>query len=332
MTDDFENEGHVKQDRTARLLNTVRILQASGEAGISPDEIAARTGVARRTAYRDLRAIERELHITTWSHGGRWGVNDENWLPPLRLTLPEAMAVFLSARLVTRFMDRNDPHLTSAFTKLEKAVQTPLAGLLEQTVREMAARPLDAASARALEDLTRAWVARREIEFDYAPGLYGVERPVERRHVRPYLIEPSLTTRALYLIGWDVGRKAPRTFKVERISNLSILARTFDEPVGAVLDHFRGAWDIIGDQAPIDVVLRFAPSVAARVMEATWHPTQEVDELDGGALEWRATVSGPVEIRLWILSWGADVEVLEPASLREDVAATLQRAAAQYQG
>ena len=40
----------------------------------------------------------------------------------LKLTLPEAMAVFLSARLVGRFMDRNDPHLASAFTKLERAV------------------------------------------------------------------------------------------------------------------------------------------------------------------------------------------------------------------
>jgi predicted DNA-binding transcriptional regulator YafY len=50
---------------------------------------------------------------------------------------------------------------------------------------------------------------------------------------------------------------------------------------------------------------------------------------DGG-LTWRATVSGPIEIRLWILSWGDDVEVLAPASLRADVAATHARAAERY--
>ena len=43
-----------------------------------------------------------------------------------------------------------------------------------------------------------------------------------------------------------------------------------------------------------------------------------------------ATVAGTIEIRLWILSWGDDVEVLEPASLRDDVAATHRRAAARY--
>jgi proteasome accessory factor B len=77
-------------------------------------------------------------------------------------------------------------------------------------------------------------------------------------------------------------------------------------------------------------VLRFTPAVAARVREAAWHPSQEVRELGDGALEWRATVAGTIEIRVWILSWGDDVEVLAPELLRADVAATLRRAAARY--
>jgi predicted DNA-binding transcriptional regulator YafY len=332
MTDDTPAAERAKQDRTARLLNTVAILQGYGDTGVTPDEIAARTGVSRRTAYRDLRAIERELSLSVWSSGGHWGVNDDNWLPPLKLSLAEAMAVFLSARLVGRFMDRNDPHLASAFTKLERAVPNKaLAAAIERTVQEMAARPLDAASARALEDLTLAWATRREVAFDYAPALYGaVERPVERRRVRPYLLEPSLATRALYLIGHDLDRDAIRTFKVERISNLALLPQTFGAPEANVLDRLHGAWDIIADQAPTEVALRFAPSVAARVMEATWHPSQELDELEDGSLEWRATVSGTVEIKLWILSWGSDVEVLEPPALRAEVAATLMSAASRY--
>ena len=36
------------------------------------------------------------------------------------------------------------------------------------------------------------------------------------------------------------------------------------------------------------------------------------------------------EIRIWILGWGADAEVLEPADLRADVAAELTHAAAVY--
>jgi predicted DNA-binding transcriptional regulator YafY len=41
-------------------------------------------------------------------------------------------------------------------------------------------------------------------------------------------------------------------------------------------------------------------------------------------------VAGIIEIRPWILSWGDGVEVLEPASLRESVAAAIGNAAARY--
>jgi proteasome accessory factor B len=148
--------------------------------------------------------------------------------------------------------------------------------------------------------------------------------------VRPYLLEPSLQTHALYLIGYDEDREAMRTFKVERIRDLSVLPRTFDAPEDDVVAQLRRAWDIIADQPATKVVLRFRPEVAGRVTEASWHSSQAVMQLPDGSLEWSATVAGTIEIRLWILSWGSDVEVLAPAALRDDVAATLRRAAAQY--
>ena len=77
-------------------------------------------------------------------------------------------------------------------------------------------------------------------------------------------------------------------------------------------------------------MLRFAPNVASRVLEATWHPTQTVETEADGSLRWRATVSGTIEVRLWILSWGDDVEVVAPAALRRDVADTLERALGRY--
>jgi hypothetical protein len=41
-------------------------------------------------------------------------------------------------------------------------------------------------------------------------------------------------------------------------------------------------------------------------------------------------VSGVLEIRSWILGWGRDAEVLEPAELRGWVAAQHEAAAARY--
>ena len=323
-------EDRAKRDRTARLLMVVQILRANGSHGISPADIAKRTGMAKRTVYRDLLAIQSELGIPVWSDGGRWGVEDEAFLPPLRLTLPEAMAIVLSARLLARYEDRHDPVLASAFTKLEEGLPPSLREHVERTVQDLSSRDVDPAFNRLVEDLTKAWAERRVVEFQYLPAPYGEGREPRRATVRPYLLEPSLQTHALYLIGFDEDRGATRTFKVERMRDLAVSRRTFDPPEGDVIAQLRGAWDIIADQPLTDVVLRFEPSVAGRVMEATWHPSQRVTRLEDGSLEWRATVAGTIEIRLWILGWGSDVEVLEPRALRDDVAATLRRAAARY--
>ena len=124
-----------------------------------------------------------------------------------------------------------------------------------------------------------------------------------------------------------------RTFKIERIRDVALTVRTFERPDRDAIEALlRPAWDIIADQELVDVRLRFAPAVASRVTEATWHPTQRARLEPNGSLLWEATVSGTIEIRLWILSWGDDVEVLAPDSLRSDVAATLTRAQRRYEG
>lgn len=330
MTSELRDEDRVKRDRTARLLMVVQVLRANGEHGVTPADIAKRTGMAKRTVYRDLNAIQAELGIPVWSDGGRWGVEGEAFLPPLRLTLPEAMAIVLSARLLARYKDRHDPVLASAFTKLEEGLPAALREHVERTIQDLASRDVDPAFNRLVEDLTKAWADRRVVAFEYLPAPYGEGRGPRRATVRPYLLEPSLQTHALYLIGFDEDRAAMRTFKVERMRDLSVLPRSFDAPEADVVAQLRRAWDIIADQPATEVVLRFAPTVAGRVMEATWHPSQRVEQLADGSLEWRATVAGTIEIRLWILQWGNDVEVLEPATLRADVADTLRRAGERY--
>src|SRR5512141_23221 len=335
MTDDIDAQDgerlEGKRDRLARLLSVLRVLHAHGEGGVTPREVARRTGMSPRTVYRDLNALQNEMQVPLWSEGGKWGVQPGAFLPAMRLTLQEATAVFLAARLMTRYTDRFDPSLASAFSKLEEGLPDALHGHVERTLDEMARRRTDEAFNRRVADLTRAWAEQRVVRFQYAQAAYDGEREPEWREVRPYLLEPSLETHALYLIGFDEGRGALRTFKVERILDLSLTLRRFAAPsVDELAASLRPAWDIIWDQPATEVVLRFAPTVAARMREAVWHPSQTVAEAPDGSLEWRATVAGTGEIRLWILSWGEDVEVLAPASLREDVAGRHARAAARY--
>jgi proteasome accessory factor B len=233
---------------------------------------------------------------------------------------------------MVRYADKYDPDLAAAFEKLEEVLPRPLAEHVERTLDVLAQHQRDPAFSERVHRLTRAWAERRVVTLDYEPARYVPDAAARRAVVRPYLIEPSLQTHALYLIGWDETRDALRTFKVERIRDVALTPRTFELPEGdGVEGALRRAWDIIADQPATEVVLRFSPAVAARVQEATWHPTQKVEVEEDGSLTWRAVVAGTIEIRLWILSWGDDVEVLAPESLRFDVASTHRRAVARYE-
>lgn len=326
-----EDRVGTKRDRLARLGRIVRLLRAHPE-GLRPATIAERVGTSKRTIYRDLKAIDGELAIPTWNLDGLWGVAGDEFLPDFKLTRQEAMAVFLAARLMARYADRYDPDLASAFEKLAGGLPSALADHVTRTLDLLQQAPMDARSVDDVRLLTRAWADRRVVEFDYEAAAYeGRTQRRRRAVVRPYLIEPSLVTHALYLIGWDETRGALRTFKIERMRDVRLAVRTFEPPEpGTIEASLRRAWDIIADQPATTVVLRFAPAVSARVSEATWHPSQEVEETPDGSLIWSATVAGTTEIRLWILSWGPDVEVLEPAALREDVARSLREAATRY--
>ena len=320
-----------KRDRLARLVKVLMVLNARGEAGISVDALAAATDVSRRQAYRDLHALEEETEIPLWNEAGRWGLAQAALLPALTLTVHEAMALFVAARLLAKAIDEQDADFTSAFLKLAAVLPDRLHEHLVDALDQLALGRAEPDFRRNVQALTDAWIAGRVVQFDYDARAYEGGR--ETRRVRPYLIEPSGLTRGLYLVGYDEERRATRTFKIERIGHVSLTPQRFEPPeayrAGSVL---AAAWDVIGDQEPIQVVLRFSPVVAARVAEARWHRSQVTEPQPDGSLLWRATVAGPLEIGIWILGWGDDVEVLAPPALRERVAGQLARAAARYAG
>lgn len=115
-----------KRDRTARLLNVANLL-FQHPRGLTAPRIAELIGMNVRTVYRDLRAVESEVGVPVWQDSNRYGADRTSLLPPLKLTLHEAVTLFLSARLMQRFQDHRDPHVISAFNKLATILPPPVA-------------------------------------------------------------------------------------------------------------------------------------------------------------------------------------------------------------
>jgi proteasome accessory factor B len=326
----FDERGGTKWDRAARYLKIAQVLRAHGETGISAVAIADQIGVSRRTVYRDLEAMDIDAGLPIWNDKGKFGLDADAFLPPLALTLHEAMSFFLAARLLTKATDELDTEIIGAFVKLAQVLPPVLAEQLHQTADAFADTPVDESFTRVLRGLTVALADRRIVEMDYESGVYDPSKPVRRVRLHPYAIEPSAHTRALYVIGFDEERQDRRTFKVERVQSVSLTPDTYPPQDDSVAREMRAAWDVVGDDTPVEVVIRFDPAVTQRVHETRWHPSQVEELEDDGSLVWRARVSGLLEIRSWILGWGPDAEVLEPAELREWIASQHAAAAARY--
>jgi predicted DNA-binding transcriptional regulator YafY len=321
-----------KRDRLARLLRVASILYSagSGDLGVPVGEIARLTGMTTRTVYRDINALDEELGVPIFQAGrGRYGIEHKYFLPPLRLAVPEAIVLFLAARLIARWSDEYDQAVVSAFTKLADLLPQPIARHVSATMLAVGEHSPNEPFTRIFSTVARAWADGRVVEIDYEPG-EGARRVTR---VRPYFVEPDAALRSVYLIGFDEGADAMRTYKVERIRSATLLPDRYEIPEDFDPDRWlANSWGIwSSDTTPTEEVrLRFDPSVAHRVREAVWHRSQRLTELPNGGVELAVRVAGIVEIRPWVLSWGEAVEVLAPASLRASVAESVRRAADTY--
>lgn len=318
------NDDRIKS-KAARLRRIEHCLYNTPQ-GLRATELARYCGVDRRTIYRDLLALH-EIGIPVWEDRGRFGIDRGAYVSTVRLTLNEAVALFFAARLLAHHSDEHNPHVVSALDKLAAGLpDETISSHLAQVADVIRARPLRVPYVLVLEVLTRAWADRRLVRLRYR----AASRDVTERVVAPYFLEVSRSEPAAYVIGYDRLRAALRTFKIERIEHAELLDECYDiPPEFDPYDYLASSWGVI-DDAAVEVRLRFTDRVASRVRESVWHHSQQLLDLDDGGCELAMTVGGIREIRSWVLSWGADVEVLEPAELRAEVAEHGRKMAALY--
>ena len=244
-------EGFTRRDRAARLNRVATLLFQHRPRGLTAKEIARRIDVAPRTAYRDLIAVAAELQLGVSRQGGRWWCEQDNFLPPLKLSLLEAVTLFLSARLMARYADKKDPHMFSAFGKLASVLPAPLAAHVHATVAAMADGHLDRQYARVFEAVATAWATSQKVRIAYSRQDADGNVHVTRRLVSPRYLEPNPWGHGCYLIADDELSHQKRTFKLERIKDAQLTTERF-EPASdpEALANLARAWTVSDEKPP----------------------------------------------------------------------------------
>jgi proteasome accessory factor B len=304
------------------MLQLVELLQSGRSCNTR--ELAELTGISRRQVFRDLRALQDSgiPLLYDQQRQGYW-LAAAAYLPPADLTLDETLSLLILAHNLGR-SGAGLPFQSaarSAAAKLTSNLPERLRGHLGELAAAVDVR-LDshhphATGQHAYTQLLEAIRERRRVRIEYHSLFEG---GVLTTLLSPYRL--FFRRRAWYVVGRSSVHRAVRMFHVGRIRTLEATGDGYEIPPRFSLDRFLGnAWHLVREpKRRTRVVIRFQPKVAHNVAEVTWHKTQTIRWNPDGTLDFRVVVDGLSEIAWWILGYGDQAEVLEPADLRSAIA------------
>lgn len=312
----------ISEQARERQMELVWLRVKQRPNGITEQEIADATGIQRRTVNNYLNELALEGKVE--KQGRLWFLGDYEEIRSIKLevTPEEAYTYYLGSRLFVKQHDKRNRLAEKALMQLADALAAnKLVGQeIAQAARELAQRPADPKYEKVFQKIVCGYLQRRQVAIRYKP----LKGEAFDTTFNTYLMEPSAIGYATYIIGHSHLQNQRRAYKLERIEDVEILPESYRIPDDFPgLEILRNSWSIIMGEKTIKVVLRFSPKVKERVLETQWHPSQQDDHNEHKTkddyLLWWVQVADTLDMESWIRSWGADVEVLEPLALRQQL-------------
>jgi predicted DNA-binding transcriptional regulator YafY len=330
-----------------RRLDLLREKLGAHAAGLTLDEIAGMLCVTTRSVRRYLHelALVTELESIAVRPGGAhvWRIKPSERGRTVSLRRTQAYALLAARRMFEVFRG------SALFDEIDVALRE---------VAQVARRPLVRAAVRGdigsdarLEDrfacvppVARAYATRSD-DIDAAFQALAELRVLKFRYADESGKEARVTAHPYALIihggsmicvAHDLGRAATRAFLFDRMSELQATDKErFDLPPDFVIgDWLQGDFGVGHAARTVRLLVEFEQRVAEVVRSRRVHPSQRLAVAADGRV--RASLVVPetpeilVQLRSWILGFGAAARVLEPREFAAEIAHELRRAADRY--
>lgn len=167
----------------------------------------------------------------------------------------------------------------------------------------------------------------RMIKFSYKSFTDSVAHDV---YLHPYFIK--VFRQRWYVIGYAQAYKQIRTYSIDRFENIEITKDTFKYPRSFVPEeYFKGCFGIMYSEAPSEIlILKVVSAQAGYFKTLPLHETQKVVSDTEAYTIFRYEIKITRDLIRELMSYGADIEVLEPISLRNLIKNNLAKTLAQY--
>ncbi|MEW5718979.1 MAG: YafY family protein [Chloroflexota bacterium] len=310
-----------------RLITLMMLLQRQPNQKAS--DLAEQLGISVRSLHRYITMLD-EMGIPVYSERGPYGgfsLVRGYKMPPLVFTPEEAVAVYLGTGLVREMWGKlYQDAAQGALAKLDNVLPEEQRHEIAWARRTLVTTGMHRASLDAaaphLEKIRRAIREQRRVVMVHRKQN---DPEPQTREVEPYAVVHR--SGWWYVVGHCRLRNALRSFRVDRIVEVTLLDKTFQTPADFDIRAFLA--QAFESETKIQVRMRFAPQGAhiARDLAGTWDALEE--QSDGAVivaltmpdLQWAASMA---------LGFGPVVTVLEPADLRQTVRAWASAVVEQY--
>ncbi len=299
-------------NRTDRLLAIVLELQGKGRQ--RAEDLAATFETSKRTIYRDIQALGQAgvPLISVPGHG--YSLMKGYFLPPLSFSTDEATMLLLGSDFMAQNFD-------AQYQAAAQLAGRKIAGVLPEKLRDevhylqsnirfiVMGGLEQSAEPEMLQQLRRAIIERTIVRFRYHTRHAEDGRDAQStREADPYSL--MHISNAWYLAAYCYMRQGMRHFRLDRMENLELLAKTFTRRTDFQMDNNQGR------ERNIIVRALFDKEVARWVHESRSYYTLTEEETSEGLMV-TLRVRQESEVLQWLLSWGRHVHILEPESLRK---------------
>ncbi len=300
-----------------RLIAIMTILLNKGR--VTAEELAKRFEVSTRTIYRDIDALS-EAGVPVFAskgNGGGIALMESYTLNRTLLTDGESGSILLALQTLQAV---NYPEIDVVLEKLGSMFKnTAVMDWIEVDFSPWGSGPLETHHFKIIQ---KAILSRTLIQFDYS-GTDG------KRSIR--IVEPMkliFKTRAWYLRAWCKAKRDFRVFKITRMRNLVLLDQQFESRQDG-LETETSLENSPPSKTSVNLHLKFHPRATYRLFD-DYSDEMIIRNVDG-SLELKICFPEDEWVYGYIMSFGPDVEVLEPEHIRKIVCERMRQALQLYE-
>jgi hypothetical protein len=307
--------------RSERLVKLLELLGSN--VGIEASVLARECGMSERTLLRDLNALTEAGFPVYFDRGYRLAA--PALLPAVTFTVDEALALRLTAKQVGRpTAGRVARALAMAGEKLEQALAAQPPERPPERQMALALPDRNPRTDAVMAVLSDAIAAQHTVRVAYAPAA--------RRRAGPQRMDPYrlLSTEA----GWEVLAYCHEPRRILRIPvshvREAVLTKKRFRPVAARLLERHLHHAPLSSRALLKIRLACRPPLAQTLQKHP--PTGMLMWEDGpeGSIIFTLVALRPSDVLPWLLACSESLEVLEPPTLRDEIARIARDVAARH--